>query len=51
MEQTPTEIGGGDSNEPQISRKEAMKNWLRFDMDDSLAQSLVANKFLKPTPV
>ena len=36
---------------PQISKKQALKNWMQFDMAEDLAQSLVANQFLRPTDV
>ncbi len=34
-----------------ISKKEAMKNWMQFDMAEDLAEALIANNFKKPTDV
>lgn len=34
-----------------ISKKQAVKNWMQFEMAEELADSLVANKFLQPTEV
>ena len=36
---------------PSISKKQAMKNWMQFEMQEALASSLVANNFLEPTKV
>jgi len=36
---------------PAISKKEALKTWLAFDMAEELAESLVANQFMKPTEI
>lgn len=36
---------------PTISKKDALKNWLNFDMAEELAESLVANQFMKPTEI
>jgi hypothetical protein len=36
---------------PSISKKQAMKNWMQFEMAETLAESLVANNFLEPTNV
>ena len=36
---------------PKISKKEALKNWMQYDMAEDLAESLVANNFMKPTDV
>lgn len=40
-----------EPREPLISKKEAMKNWMNFEMSEELAESLAANNFLKPTDV
>ena len=34
-----------------INRKQAIQNWRDFDVVESLCESLVANKFFKPTEV
>jgi superfamily II DNA/RNA helicase len=36
---------------PPISKKEALKNWMQFEMSEDLAGALVANNFMKPTDV
>ncbi len=42
------EDGKGELN---ISKKQALKNWMQFEMAEELAETLIANKFLKPTDV
>lgn len=37
--------------QPLVSKKEAMRNWLAFDMSEELAEALTANNFVKPTEV
>ena len=39
-----------DSYQPK-SKKEAIHNWTEFNVSHKLAESLVANKFFKPTTV
>jgi hypothetical protein len=34
-----------------VNKKEAVKNWSGFDMSPELIDSLIANKFVKPTDV
>jgi hypothetical protein len=34
-----------------INRGEAVENWREFDVAEPLCDSLVANKFVKPTEV
>lgn len=34
-----------------VNRKEAANNWAGFDISEELVDSLVANKFYKPTEV
>ena len=34
-----------------IDEKTAVENWTDFEMNEALAESLVANKFEKPTEV
>ncbi|CDW75544.1 atp-dependent rna helicase ddx24 [Stylonychia lemnae] len=36
---------------PQISKKQALKNWMQFEMSEEIAEALVANKFMQPTEV
>eukprot|EP00347_Sterkiella_histriomuscorum_P007788 403347561 len=36
---------------PIVPKKQAIKNWMQFDMSEELAESLVANQFVQPTDV
>lgn len=36
---------------PPKNKKEAIANWTQFNVTQSLAESLVANNFVQPTPV
>ena len=36
---------------PVVNKKQAIKNWMQFEMAEELAESLVANRFVQPTEV
>ena len=37
--------------QPQISKKEAIRNWMAFDMSVEVAEALAVNNFVRPTEV
>lgn len=46
-----SESSDDNSDNQSIDEKTVVENWTDFEMNEALAESLVANKFEKPTEV